>query len=142
MTRRNLFASLVVLAFVFTGVVRAEDKKEEKKQPYEGTWKWTVTFNNNTREQTMVLKTADGKPAGHIVGRNNTELKIEDASFKDGVLAFTVSRAGQDGNKIVSKYNGKLEGDTIKGKIDTERNGETNTREWEAKREKADKPAA
>jgi len=35
-----------------------------------------------------------------------------------------------------------VEGDTIKGKIDTERNGETQTRDWEAKREKADKPAA
>jgi hypothetical protein len=142
MTRRNLLASFVVLAFVFAGAVRADDKKEEKKQPYEGTWKWTVTFGNNTREQTMKLETKDGKPAGFIVGRNNTELKIEDASFKDGVLAFTVSRTGQDGNKIVSKYNGKVEGDTIKGKIDTERNGETQTRDWEAKREKADKPAA
>jgi hypothetical protein len=142
MTRRNFALCVVALSFMVVGVVRAEDKKEEKKQPYEGTWKWTVTFNNNTREQTMVLKTADGKPAGHIVGRNNTELKIEDATFKDGTLGFTVSRTAQDGNKIVSKYSGKVEGDTIKGKIDTERNGETNTRDWEAKREKAEKPAA
>ena len=139
MTRRNFALCVVALTFMVAGVARAAD---EKKQPYEGTWKWTVTFNNNTREQTMKLETKDGKPAGFIVGRNNTELKIEDASFKDGVLAFTVSRTGQDGNKIVSKYNGKVEGDTIKGKIDTERNGETQTRDWEAKREKADKPAA
>src|SRR5258705_10122583 len=139
MTRRNFALCVVCLTFMVAGVARAAD---EKKPPYEGTWKWTVTFNNNTREQTMKLETKDGKPAGFIVGRNNTELKIEDASFKDGVLAFTVSRTGQDGNKIVSKYNGKVEGDTIKGKIDTERNGETQTRDWEAKREKADKPAA
>ena len=137
MTRRNLLASFVVVAFVFAGTVRAEDKK----QPYEGNWKWSVTFNDQTREQTMKLTTADGKPAGAILGRNNQETKIEDASFKDGVLAFTVTRE-RNGNKVVSKYSGKLEGDTIKGKIDTERDGQTNSRDWEAKRVKEDKPAA
>ena len=139
MTRRNFALCVVALTFIAVGSVRAAD---EKKQPYEGTWKWTVTFNNNTREQTLKLTTADGKPAGAILGRNNTETKIEDPSFKDGVLAFTVTRTGQDGTKRVSKYNGKVEGDTIKGKIDTEANGQTNTRDWEAKREKAEKPAA
>ena len=139
MTRRNFALTIVAFTFIVAGVGRAAD---EKKQPYEGTWKWTVTFNNNTREQTLKLTTADGKPAGAILGRNNTETKIEDASFKDGVIAFTVSRTGQDGSKRVSKYNGKVEGDTIKGKIDTEAGGQTNSRDWEAKREKADKPAA
>lgn len=134
MTRRNFALCIVALTFAVAGVARAADK-----QPYEGTWKWTVTFNNNTREQTLKLKTEDGKPAGVIVsGQNNTETKIEDASFKDGVLAFSVSR-DRNGTKIVSKYNGKIDGDTIKGKIDTERNGQTNSRDWEAKREKADK---
>lgn len=138
MTRRNFALCVVALTLITAGVARAAD---EKKQPYEGTWKWTVTFNNNTREQTLKLETKEGKPAGAILGRNNQETKIEDASFKDGVLAFTVTRE-RNGNKVVSKYNGKVEGDTIKGKIDTEANGQTNTREWEAKREKADKPAA
>src|ERR1051325_4463412 len=87
MTLRRISLPFIVLAFAFAGVARAADK-----QPYEGTWKWTGTFNNNTREQTMKLETKDGKPAGAIIGRNNTETKIEDASFKDGVLAFTVTR--------------------------------------------------
>ena len=39
------------------------------------------------------------------------------------------------GNKIVSKYAGKLSGNTLKGKISFERGGETMTRDWEAKRE-------
>ena len=138
MTRRNFALCVVALAFAFPAMVRAAD---EKKQPYEGTWKWTVTFNNNTREQTLKLTSKDGKPEGAILGRNNQETKIEDASFKDGVLAFTVKRE-RNGNTVVSKYNGKVDGDTIKGKIDTEANGQTNSRDWEAKREKADKPAA
>jgi hypothetical protein len=141
MTRRNFALCVVALTFMVAGVARAAD---EKKQPYEGTWKWTVSFNNNTREQTMKLKTEDGKPAGVVIsGQNNTETKIEDASFKDGVLAFTTTRE-RNNAKIVSKYNGKLEGDTIKGKIETTRDGNPlgEPRDWEAKREKADKPAA
>jgi hypothetical protein len=39
---------------------------------------------------------------------------------------------------MVWKYSGKVSADTIKGKIDSERNGEARSREWEAKRQ-ADK---
>ena len=61
MTRRTFALCIVALTFALAGVARAAD---DKKAPYEGTWKWTVSFNNNTREQTMKLKTEDGKPAG------------------------------------------------------------------------------
>jgi hypothetical protein len=139
MTRRNFALTVVALTFIVAGVGRAAD---EKKQPYEGTWKWTVSGQNNqTFEQTMKLETKEGKPAGVIIGRNNTETKIDEPSFKDGVLAFSVTRE-RNGNKLTSKYSGKVEGDTIKGKIESERNGQTNSRDWEAKREKAEKPAA
>jgi hypothetical protein len=78
-----------------------------------------------------------------IMGQQNREVPITDASFKDGTLAFTVTRERQ-GNKIISKYNGKVEGDTIKGKIETMQEGgeARQPRDWEAKREKAEKPAA
>jgi len=136
MTRRNFALCVVALTFITAGFGRAAD---EKKQPYEGTWKWTVQGQNNQSfEQTMKLTSKDGKPDGVIVGRNNTETKIEDASFKDSVLGFSVTRE-RNGNKFTSKYSGKVEGDTIKGKIESERNGQTNSRDWEAKREKADK---
>jgi hypothetical protein len=35
---------------------------------------------------------------------------------------------------MVSKYNGKVSADAIKGKIESERNGQPQTRDWEAKR--------
>jgi hypothetical protein len=41
-----------------------------------------------------------------------------------------------NGNKLVIKYAGTIKGDTFKGKRDLERDGETNTREFEAKRVK------
>lgn len=42
----------------------------------------------------------------------------------------------RNGQKRTTKYNGKVSGDTITGKIEFERNGETQSRDWEAKREK------
>jgi len=35
---------------------------------------------------------------------------------------------------MVSKYNGKVSADAMKGKIESERNGQTQSRDWEAKR--------
>lgn len=40
---------------------------------------------------------------------------------------------------MVQKYSGKLTADAIKGKIAFERNGEAQSRDWEAKREAAKK---
>ena len=100
-----------------------------------GTWKYSVMFGDQTREQTLKLKLEGDKLTGAVVGRNNTETAIGDATFKDDTVSFTVTRE-RDGNKFVTKYSGKLEGDTIKGKIESERNGEKQSRDWSAKREK------
>jgi len=125
MTKWTLAVGL--LALVLVNVVSAADPT--------GTWKWSTTFNNKTREQTLKLKLEGDKLTGALVGQNNQETAIADASFKDDAVAFTVTRE-QGGNKVVSKYNGKLDGDTIKGKIESDRGGKTNSRDWEAKREK------
>ena len=69
-----------------------------------------------------------------MVGRNNQETAIEEATFKDNEVAFLVTRE-RNGQKNVTKYKGKLDGDVIKGK--SERGGKE--RDWEAKREKAEK---
>ena len=125
MTKWTLAIGL--LALVLVNVASAADPT--------GTWKWSTTFNNKTREQTLKLKLEGDKLTGALVGQNNQETAIADATFKDDTVAFTVTRE-QGGNKIISKYNGKLDGDTIKGKIESDRGGKTNSRDWEAKREK------
>jgi hypothetical protein len=63
------------------------------------------------------------------------ETKIEDAKYKDGEVSFKVNREA-NGNKFTIKYQGKIKGDTFKGKRELERDGQTNTREFEAKRSK------
>ena len=101
-----------------------------------GTWKWSVTFNDQTREMTLKLKLEGDKLTGAMLGRDNQETPIEDASFKDDEVAFAVTRE-RNGQKFTIKYKGKVSGDTIKGKSEFERNGEKQSRDWEAKREKA-----
>lgn len=125
------FATLaaVVALVTLVGVAHAEDKVT-------GTWKWTVTFGNNTREQTLKLKLEGDKLTGAMLGRNNQETKIEDATFKDGEISFKVTRE-RNGQKFTTKYSGKVEGDTIKGKFETERDGQTQKMDWEAKRDKS-----
>ena len=70
---------------------------------------------------------------GAILGRNNQETAIEEASYKDGEVAFKVTRE-RNGQKFTTSYKGKVSGDTIKGTMDFTRGDQTQSRPWEAKK--------
>jgi len=65
------------------------------------------------------------------------DVAIADASFKDGAVAFSVTREF-NGNSVTTKYEAKLDGDTLKGS--TERPGRDGgapmKRDWTATRAK------
>lgn len=100
-----------------------------------GTWKWTTQGRNGPQEVTSTLALKDGALTGTVSGRNG-DAPIGDASLKDGVVAFTVTREF-NGNKIVIKYQGNFEGDTITGTIVRPgRDGDAPlTLEWKATRQ-------
>ena len=100
-----------------------------------GTWKWTVERNGNTFETTLKLKQDGEKLAGTISGRQGGETAIEDGKIKEDAVSFKVTREFGD-NKVVMTYQGKLSGDAIKGETKWERDGQEQSREWEAKRDK------
>jgi hypothetical protein len=50
-------------------------------------------------------------------------------------VSFKVNRE-VGGNKFTIKYQGRIQGDTFKGKRELERDGQVNTRAFEAKRSK------
>ena len=127
---KNAAAALAMMASYLSGLARADESANPT-----GTWKWSVTFNDQTRELKLKLKLEDDKLTGAMVGRDDQETPIEDATFKDGEVAFAVTRE-RNGQKFTIKYKGKVSGDTIKGKSEFERNGEKQSRDWEAKREK------
>lgn len=126
--QRLKIATFVVAVVGMSCLARAEEKANPT-----GTWKWSVTFNNQTREATLKLKLDGDKLTGAMVGRDNKETAIEDATFKDGEVSFKVTRE-RNGQKSTRKYQGKVSGDTIKGKSEAERDGKVESRDWEAKR--------
>ena len=137
--------SLAVVALaLLSSIAYAEEKKEEaKKSAVDGVWVWEARGQNNqTRAVKLTLKQEGEKLTGYLPGPNDTKVEIGDGKVEGNKISFTVTRERQ-GNKFVQKYAGTVEGDVIKGTIETERDGQTRSREWEAKREKEEKkPAA
>jgi len=105
-----------------------------------GTWKWTVQSPNGDIETTLKLELKDGKLAGAYSNQFG-DTAISNASLKDDVIAFDVAR-DFGGNTFVLKYRGKLEGDAIKGTIETPGFGgsEAQKLDWNAKRTDVAKP--
>jgi hypothetical protein len=108
-----------------------------------GTWKWTAPGRNGGPgfDVTLKLDLKDGALTGTMVGMQGPQgaipdVAIGDASFKDGVVAFSVTREF-NGNKRTTKYEGKLDGDTIKGSSErTNREGALQKTDWVATRAK------
>lgn len=125
------FACLALL-ITMTATVRAADVN--------GTWTWTTPAQGNRPERTSILKlkTEGDKLTGTINGRQE-DIKISDGKVTGDDISFKVSRTGQNGNTYTQKYTGKVSGDSIKGKVAFERNGEEQSRDWEAKRKADDK---
>lgn len=121
-------ATLCLLTLFLAGSARAADDPT-------GTWKWTSTRGERKVESTLKLKLEGDKLTGAMLGRNNTETAIADATYKDGEISFSVTREFNN-NKFTTKYTGKISGDKIKGKTESERNGEKQSRDWEATRSK------
>jgi hypothetical protein len=115
---------------VATIAANAQDKKVDPT----GTWKWTTTGQGGqTRETTLKLKLEGDKLTGTISGRGG-DTAISEAKLKGDEISFQVTREF-NGNKVTSKYNGKISGNSIKGKVETDRGGQTRSRDWEAKKE-------
>ena len=124
---------LAVCLFFALGILTgAEDKKVDPT----GAWKWSVTTpTGQVRENILKLKLEGDKLTGTISGQAG-EMAIEGAKLKGEEITFQVGR-DLSGNKFTTKYTGKISGDTIKGKMEMQRDGQVQSREWEAKREKA-----
>jgi hypothetical protein len=119
----------VICVLAIAGMARAEDKPNPT-----GTWKYTAEVNGQSIEVTIKLKLEGDKLTGTL-SVLDMESKIEDSKYQDGEVSFKVYRE-MNGNKLTIKYKGKIKGDTFKGKRELKRDGQTNTREFEAKRSK------
>lgn len=118
----------------------------------EGVWKWTNSFfsgrggggGGGTRggggrgrgfESRVELEQEGEKLTGKTVGnRFGRPAQISNGSITNGEVYFEIERVfGEIRN--VTKYQGKQTGDTIKGTMESEIEGEERVIDWEATRE-------
>lgn len=126
--KRLMAVAFVAVVVGFVGAATAADAT--------GTWKWSTTFNNQTREATLKLKQEGDKLSGaYVGGQSNNESPITDAKIEGDKLSFKVTRE-RDGQKFTTSYSGTLKEDTITGTVERERDGQKNSSEWVAKRQK------
>jgi hypothetical protein len=124
-------AFAICLLMGLSSLARADDKAAD----YTGTWKWTATMRNNPVDFTAKLKQDGDKVTGTVGGGQGGEMEIKDGKVENGELTFNVIRT-RNGSEITTTYTGKLDGDTIKGKI-TSTGGTTRpARDWTATRAK------
>ena len=99
-----------------------------------GTWEWSTKSPTGEIPTTLKLELKDSQIAGAYSNQfGNTT--ISNASLQDDVIRFEVVR-DFGGQKYVVKYQGKMEGDTIKGTIEAPGHdgGEGVKLDWNAKR--------
>ena len=136
LSRRNALVALVATFILMVGpIALAADAT--------GTWKYTTPGRNGGagREVTLKLNQDGEKLTGTVAmpGRGGNaapvETEITDGKIKDGELSFKVTRKRQN-NEFTQNFSGKLDGDVIKGKVETNFNGNNRSTDFEAKRAK------
>ena len=106
-----------------------------------GTYMWTMPGRNGgaDRTNTLALKLEGAKLTGKLSapGRAGavTETEIADGKVTGAEISFCVVRTF-NGNTMTNKYSGTLADGAIKGKMEFTRNGDPQSRDWEAKLQK------
>jgi hypothetical protein len=127
----------VVLASSMLLQVHAADTKVDPS----GTYVWTQPGRNGgaDRTNTLTLKLDGEKLTGKVQspargGGDPVSTDSKDGKINGSEISFAVSREF-NGNSFTIKYSGKLADGVIKGKTEFDRGGETQSREWEAKKQ-------
>ena len=123
----------------WAGDPRTYEWKAQRAEGATGLWKWKVTFGGREIEMRADLKQHGTKLEGTLPtrgrgGRSGQPSKIQKGSIKeDGELYFEVE-SGSAENRRMTKYKGKLNGDSIKGAIESSFGGNSRESEWIAQR--------
>jgi beta-xylosidase len=142
MQNKHRVASLLKIVTCATLVLGAavQSQAEDKKVDPTGNWMWTTPGRNGgpDRTNTAKLKLEGEKVTETITsparGGQTADTTIEEGKLTGDEISFKATRE-LGGNKLTFKYSGKVSTDTIKGKVDFERDGQPVSRDWEAKRQ-------
>ncbi|HEX3856911.1 MAG TPA: hypothetical protein VHY30_06420 [Verrucomicrobiae bacterium] len=136
----NKFTKILLGAVLLIGAMTQAQADDKKVDPT-GTYIWTMPGRNGgaDRTNTLVLKLDGDKLTGNLSapgrGGTATETKINDAKLTGKEVSFNVVRTFND-NSFTNKYSGTVADGAIKGKIEFTRDGDVQSRDWEAKMQK------
>jgi hypothetical protein len=98
-----------------------------------GTWRFRIeTPNGNVREPTLTISKNGKKLKGVLVSERG-EREVENLAIEDNQLSFELTFE-RDGNSFTVAYKGTPRGDSMKGTMESEFNGESRKTAVEGKR--------
>ena len=127
---------LLALTASLTPVLPAAEELPPRAVNVDGTWRWTFTMSDGTKvEPRAKLKQQGDAITGLSIIRPGQEAPITDGKISGDSVRWSVVRE-HNGRKVVTRYQGTLDGDTIKGSIETDwaGPGELRRYDWEAHR--------
>lgn len=141
MRYRGLFTvSLAIItvllgAFRFAGAQDAPAVKAAASKNVTGSWKWSLSFGDNSIDFSMKVKQDGEKFTGKVLdGFDNTEMDIKDGAVKGDQISFKTERKLQE-MTITATYTGKIDGDAIKGSMEAKIGDQEPMKvDWNAKR--------
>jgi hypothetical protein len=92
-----------------------------------------MVFRDWKTKMTLQVKQEGEKLTGRLRADTRRPSDIKDGKVRKGEVSFSVERE-RDGVKSVAKYTGKIEGDTIKGTLESDLGGVPRSFLWEATR--------
>lgn len=135
------FTKILLGAALLTGTI-IQAQADDKKVDPTGTYVWIQPGRNGgpDRTNTLTLKLDGDKLTGNLTapgrgGAAGTPVDIADGKLAGADVSFSVVRTYND-NTMTNKYSGTLADGSIKGKIEFNRNGDVQSRDWEAKLQK------
>jgi hypothetical protein len=130
------FTKILLGAALFAGTLLPAFADDAKTDP-SGTYIWTMPGRNGgpDRTNTLTLKLDGTQLTGKLSapgrGGKATETDITDAQLAGSAVSFNVVRT-YNGNSFTNKYSGTVADGSIKGKIEMNRNGDVQSRDWTA----------
>ena len=130
------FTKILLGAALFAGTLLPAFADDAKTDP-SGTYIWTMPGRNGgpDRTNTLTLKLDGTQLTGKLSapgrGGKATETDITDAQLTGSAVSFSVVRT-YNGNSFTNKYSGTVADGSIKGKIEMNRNGDVQSRDWTA----------
>src|SRR5213593_1572531 len=125
---------LIISALAVLPRLQIRAAEVEAVPKLDGVWKWSFTMPDGTKAEPKVrLKQEGDTLTGNSIPRANMSIAIADAKLDGDKVSWGVTREA-GGRKVTTRYEGKVEGETIKGTITSDWAGEARRYDWLAKR--------